>query len=334
MNNKILIPGGMTYMADNVKRKDNILGVPKKEGADWAKNLNLPKNGETIFFAGCGYQYEDKLENLMGLIRKMDKSVIGTERAMGLANLQKKMGLDGIFLKALSRGRTTAGPLVDAVRVLQKLGIEFSYLAEEEPCCGAIIYFMGEKKQFAEHSRKVYEKLKAKGIKEIIGIVPSCTYALKTLNAENNPGYDIKVKHFCEIVSENLNSLKLKFPDNVKVAYHDPCQLSRYLKLIDEPRAILRAIEGIELVETKETYGKMSTCCGGGGGFEAVFPEMSEMLVVNRARELVETGADIIITHCPGCVMQLKTGVKLLKPEKKVEVLDLAQVVAMSMEVS
>jgi Fe-S oxidoreductase len=58
---------------------------------------------------------------------------------------------------------------------------------------------------------------------------------------------------------------------------------------------------------------------------------MSEMLAVNRAKELLETGAQIIVTHCPGCIMQLETGLKAAKAEN-IEVLDLAQVVAMSME--
>ncbi len=117
----------------------------------------------------------------------------------------------------------------------------------------------------------------------------------------------------------------------MKVTYHDPCQLARYLGLVEEPRQTLRAIKGIELVEADWTKGEWATCCGGGGGFEAVFPELSQILAMNRARELVETGAQIIATHCPGCIMQLKTGLKELKASG-VEVLDLAQIVAMAME--
>jgi len=101
---------------------------------------------------------------------------------------------------------------------------------------------------------------------------------------------------------------------------------------VEEPRQILRAIKGVEFVEPEWTKGEWATCCGGGGGFEAVFPELSQILAVNRARELLETGAEIIVTHCPGCIMQLKSGLKELKADG-VEVLDLAQVVAMSMEV-
>jgi Fe-S oxidoreductase len=168
-------------------------------------------------------------------------------------------------------------------------------------------------------------------VKKIIGVVPYCTHALSKLFPLYVDGYDLEVKHFLEVVAGGITSRKLRFPRKVKVTYHDPCQLVRFLKLVEEPRRILKAIENITLVETDWTHGEWATCCGGGGGFEAVFPELSQMLGVNRARELLETGAEIIVTHCPGCIMQLKEGLKELEAES-VEVLDLAEVVAMAIE--
>jgi len=186
-------------------------------------------------------------------------------------------------------------------------------------------------KEFTGHARQVYEVLKSKGVKRIIGIVPSCTYTLRSLIPDSVDGDKIEVRHFCEVVSENISSLKLRFQRKVRVTYHDPCQLARSLGLIEEPRRILNAIENIELVETEWTNREWATCCGGGGGFEAVFPELSHVLAVNRTKELLETEAEIIVTHCPGCIMQLKGGLKELKVSG-VEVLDLAQIVAMAME--
>ncbi|MFC2005351.1 (Fe-S)-binding protein [Chloroflexota bacterium] len=335
MDNKELIPPGLTYLADSIISKDNILGASKASGAKWAKDLSLPKEMETIFFTGCGYQYTSELESLMSLIRKIDRSAIGTELTMNLAGFQKKLGIDaaGIYRKVMTRGSDAdAQPLRDAVKVLSNLGVKFGYLAEEEPCCGGLLHYIGLHKEFAKHSREAYDRLKSRGVKRIIGIVPSCTNTLRNLIPSNIDGYDLEVKHFCEVVSESISSRELRFPREVKVAYHDPCQLVRYLGLVEEPRQILRAIKGIELVETEWTKGEWATCCGGGGGFEAVFPELSEILAVNRAKELVETGAKIIVTHCPGCIMQLKTGLKELKASD-VEVLDLAQIVAVAMEV-
>lgn len=336
MDEKYLIPPGLSYLADNIKTKGNILGASKSEGAKWAKNQNLPKKKETLFFAGCGYQFSEKLESLTGLARKMDKSAVGSDVVMGLAGFQKKLGLDatGMFLKVMGKGgnASEAQPLIDAVKVLRKLGMDPGYLAEDEPCCGGLLHYMGLKEQFGEHAKKVHDDLKSKGTREIIGLVPSCTNTLRKLMADAVKANDIQVKHFCEIVAENLNSLRLRFPKSVKITYHDPCQLARYMGLIEEPRKILRAIEGIEFVEPQWTKGEWATCCGGGGGFEAVFPELSEILAVNRARELLETGAQIIVTQCPGCILQLEAGVKALKVEN-IEVLDLSQIVAMSMEV-
>lgn len=336
MNKKTkgLIPPGLVYIADNIIFKQNVLGVSKEAGTKWAEDLDLPKEGQTVFFAGCGYQYSAGLESMMSLIRKMDRSPVGAELPMGLASFQKKMGIDlaGVYRK-LSVGDSASNgqPLRDAVMVLRNLGIEFGYLADDEPCCGGLLHYIGLQNEFAQNARRVYNELKSHGVKRIIGIVPSCTYTMRNLIPKYIEGYDLEVKHFSEVVLEGIQSRELRFPREVKVTYHDPCQLARYLGLTAEPRQILKAIKGIELVETDWTNGEWATCCGGGGGFEAVFPELSEILAVNRTKELVETGAQIIVTHCPGCILQLKGGLKKLKIDG-VEVLDLAQIVAMAME--
>ncbi|MDD5127654.1 MAG: (Fe-S)-binding protein [Dehalococcoidales bacterium] len=328
---KSLVPPGIQYIADNIKSKDNILGASKKQGAKWAEGLKLPNRAETIFFAGCGYQYSEELESLMGLIRGMDKSAVGSDLPMRLAGFQKKLGIDlaGIYRKVTVKGADSEdSPLVAAVNVLNRLGVQFGYLGEDEPCCGALLHYAGLEKEFAANAQKTYHQLKSLGVKRIIGMVPSCTYALRDLLPKAVAGYDIEVKHFVQVVLENITGRELKFPREAKVTYHDPCQLGRCLGLIDEPRRILKAIKGVELVEPEFAKGEWSTCCGGGGGFEAVFPELSQQLATNRARELAVTGAQIIVTHCPGCIMQLKTGLKELKSD--IEVLDLAQVVAMA----
>jgi len=332
---KELIPPGLVYIADNITSKQNVLGTSKGAGAKWAKDLNLPKKAETIFFAGCGYQYTKGLESMMSLIKKMDKSPIGAELPIGIASFQKKMGVDlaGVYRKLSIKDSDSDGqPLMDAVKVLRNLGIEFGYLAEDEPCCGGLFHYIGLQSEFTQNAQRMYDELKSRGVKRIISIVPSCTYTIRDLIPKYIEGYDLEVKHFLEVVLEGIQSRELRFPKEVKVTYHDPCQLARYLGLIEEPRQILRAIKGIELVETEWTNREWATCCGGGGGFEAVFPELSEILAVNRTRELVETGAQIIVTHCPGCIMQLKGGLRELKINN-VEVLDLAQVVAMAMGV-
>jgi hypothetical protein len=329
-----LVPPGLTYLADNILTRQNILGVTKEQGARWAQKLNLPAVADTVFFAGCGYQYSAQLEVLMSMAKAADKSVIGSELPMRFARFQKKLGLNlpGIYSNVLARGGDVeVKPLEAAVKVMRKMGFQPGYLAENEPCCGAPLNHAGFQDKFAANARNAYHKLKDARVKQLIGIVPYCTHALKKLFPLYIDNYDIEVHHFIEIVAGKISLFKMKYPDKVRVTYHDPCQLVRYMNLVEEPRRILKAIENVELVETAWTRGEFSTCCGGGGGFETVFPELSEVLAINRVTELMETRPDIIVTHCPGCIMQLKDGLKQLKVEG-VQVLDLAEVVAAAIE--
>ena len=329
-NTRRFIPPGLAYIADNITSRDNILGLPKEARANWAAGLEFPKDRSTIFFAGCGYQYSSMLEPLVALVRTADRMSINPDLPVVLAGVPKKLGVDvaGLYTKVMSRNEGSDAPVLrDAVRVLKALDLDVGYLGEDEPCCGAPLYHMGLQKEFSVNAGKAYEKLKSLGVKKIIGIVPSCTHALRNLFPEVVPGFDIEVRHFIEIVAGNIKNAHLKLPLKVKVVYHDPCQLGRYMGILEQPRKVLQSIENVELVEPEWTAGEWSTCCGGGGGFEVVFPDMSQTLAEGRVAELAETGADIITTQCPGCLMQLKEGIKHIK-DKKIEVMDLATLLA------
>ena len=328
-----LVPPGLTYLADNIRSHQNILGVSKEQGARWANGLGLPERAETVFFAGCGYQYSAQLERLMSLSRGVDKTVIGSELPMRFARFQKKLGLNlpGIYGNITARKDTEeVKPLAAAVAILRRLGVDPGYLGEHEPCCGAPLNHAGFQKKFAENAVKAHATLKSYGVKEVVSIIPYCTNALSTLFPQHVPDYDLKVTPFLTFVADNVSKLTMRLPRPIKIAYHDPCQAVRFLGIVDEPRRILRAIGNVELVEPEWTKGAFATCCGGGGGFEAVFPELSSMLGVNRARELLETGAEMIVTHCPGCVMQLHEGARELTGGT-VPVMDLVELIAAAM---
>jgi Fe-S oxidoreductase len=327
------IPPGLTYIADNINSGENILGLPRSAKSKWAHGIEFSKGASTVFFAGCGYQYSPMLEPLSALVKKIDNMSINPDLPVILAGVPRKLGVDvaGIYAKlAPKNGNDDVNVLRDAVRVLKALGVEPGYLGAEEPCCGAPLYHMGLRREFTANSQKAFEKLKLLGVKELISIVPSCTHALRNLFPKTVPGFDINVRHFIEVAAARVGHVKLKYPEKVKVVFHDPCQLGRYLGLFEQPRQVLRAIQNVELVEPAWTSGEWSTCCGGGGGFEAVFPDMSQTLASGRVRELAATGADIIATHCPGCLMQLKSGLKPLK-DKKIEIIDLASLIAKSL---
>jgi len=332
-NERNLVPPGLSYIADNIGSRDNILGLPVEARAKWAEGLEFSKDRSTVFFAGCGYQYSSMLEPLVTLLRTADRMSIDPDLPVVLAGIPKRMGVDvaGIYTKVLARDEgSDSGVLRDAVSVLKYLGVDMGYLREDEPCCGAPLYHMGLQREFAANAEKAVARFRSLGVRKIIGIVPSCTYALRTLFARAMPGFDIEVRHFIEEVAEKIEPGQFRYPDKAKVVYHDPCQLGRYMGLIEQPRRVLRAVGNLELAEPEWTSGEWSTCCGGGGGFEVVFPDMSQTLAEGRIRELADTGADVITTQCPGCLMQLKSGLKALKKDR-VQVMDIATLLARSM---
>jgi heterodisulfide reductase subunit B len=319
--NKI-IPAGHLYVKENVLKKDNLTGVSESK-ALWAKGLNLPRAAEYLFFAGCGYQQMKYIEGMMGAVKSAGKMGLSIGKVAGISKVFGKVGIDltSITAKVTASKEDPYTPvLVSSVSVLRKLGIDLGYMHEEEPCCGSPMYYAGFESDYADHARKNYEIFKSFGIKKIIGLVPGCTSALKNVYPTYVEGYDLEVQHVMEVIANLMKEkgIKAKAKEKVKVIYHDPCQLSRYLQIIAEPREIIKSIDGAELMELDpEQGGKWSTCCGG-GGLEATHPELSERIGMRRAEELVNTGASLILSSCPACDLQLTRMIKKLDPNIKV----------------
>lgn len=305
-----LIPAGCSQIRDNVLARDNLTGVSESRAA-WAKDLDIPTQGEYTFFAGCGYQQMKYVEGMMHALKSTSKIGLGMGKAVRISKAFNKMGGDFSNLVAkitVSREDPYTPVLTSAISILRRLGIDVAYMHDREPCCGSPLYYSGFVQHYAEHARKNYETFKSLGVKKVIGIVPGCTFALAGVYREHVTGYDLEVRHILEVIANRLGGLadKPRVKQPVTVTYHDPCQLSRYLGIIEEPRTIIRSIEGVEFVEPDaEQCGKWSSCCGG-GGLEATHPALSESIAANRVEELEKTGARIILSACPACEMQLR----------------------------
>jgi len=320
-----LVPAGLLLFRDNILSRGNIFRAKSK--ARWAKGLELPAHAEQIFFAGCGYQFLGESEGILSAIRALDKRNLPWERTFGLTQFLNKRGINlgDFYGKIINRFRRKDNPLLSAVEVLHKMDIDCGYLAEEEPCCAAPLYYAGFQEEFAAQAAATQRIFQERKIKRIIGMVPSCTFALRTLFPQRGKRSPIEVSHFLEVVREKIKrGMRFRLPREVVVTYHDPCILSRYLCLTEEPREILRSIEGVVFVDVERNKEEWSTCCGGGGGFEVIFPEISHTIAANRVEELLKTNASIIVTSCPGCLIQLRGGVKKLKA-RDVKVMDMAQ---------
>ncbi len=205
--------------------------------------------------------------------------------------------------------------------ILGKGGVEFGVLGPEESCCGNEIRRMGEAGLFEDLREANTAAFKKYGVKEIVVLSPHC---LNTLKKEYGD-LGVKISHYTEVLAEMLErgSLRFKAPYNKKVIYHDPCFLGKQNKIFEAPRSILRAVEGLELLEFSGSR-ENSLCCEGGGGrmfyeAEISYPRNSE----RRVQEAVEKGADVLATSCPFCVMTLEDPAT----EKGLPVKDLSEII-------
>lgn len=326
---KEVVPIPHIYIRGNILEKGNMLGVAGDKAA-WAKDLNLPRKAEFTFFAGCGYQFMRYVEGMMKAATSMEKVGLGMEKSIGISKVFGKVGID---LPSITAKVTTAGKedtytiiLVSAASILQKLGVDIGYMYEDEPCCGSPLYYSGFLDDYIENANKNFKAFKSLGIQKVVGLIPACTASLKNIYPKYVEGYNLEVYHFIEIVAQRLRDINIrpKLKEKLTIAYHDPCQLSRYLEIIDAPREVLTSIAGLELREPDpEQCRQWSTCCGG-GGLEVGSPELCERLGLRRVEELLNTGANVIVSHCPACVMQLKRSAEKMKAD--VKVLDLVEI--------
>jgi heterodisulfide reductase subunit D len=200
---------------------------------------------------------------------------------------------------------------IDTVNVLQRLGIDYGCLGESEKCCGSVLLRMGD----SEFERITADNIKLLNDLGIETLVTSCSGCFKTIKEDypNVGKLHFEVMHTVEFLHRLLEQKKLKFeiPVEKVITYHDPCHLGRASGIFDEPRAVIQAIPGLELVEMPR-HGPYSRCCGAGGGVKAGFPDLQNKMSQARIREAEQTGASELVSACPFCYAGLQVGIGAL----------------------
>jgi glycolate oxidase iron-sulfur subunit len=195
---------------------------------------------------------------------------------------------------------------------LTKRGIEV-VVPKEQNCCGAAIYFSGD----METGRTLAaDNIKAfKDIDYILTACGTCSSTLKDYkvylpdNEEQQKAYDEfakKVKDITEFVVDVMKvapeDLKLRKEFEGKTAtWHDPCHLVRYQNIKDQPRQILKSLKGLKYVEMPNA----DLCCGMGGSFSVYHYDITKKIADKKMDGIKATGADIVVTACPGCMINL-----------------------------
>jgi Fe-S oxidoreductase len=106
----------------------------------------------------------------------------------------------------------------------------------------------------------------------------------------------------------------LKLEDEAMVTYHDPCHLARGLGIREEPRQLLRRILGVDYTEMEEA----DSCCGFGGSFSLYFYDLSRQINIVKMKHIEATGAECVVTSCPGCMIHIADGINHVQGKQKV----------------
>jgi len=202
----------------------------------------------------------------------------------------------------------------DAVEVLKENDVEIA-IPKDQHCCGIAIFAHGDIESARELARKNIDVMEKTGADYIVTVCGSCgeswQHGFRELLSED-PVYGPKVDHW-KSRAHDLSTFLTKVIDYKKpegrveatVTYQDPCHLKKVLKVFAEPRAILKAIPGVTLKEMT----KPDVCCGSGGSYTITHPETSIKIAGRKMADIRKTGADMVITGCPGCMMQLAEGI-------------------------
>jgi len=213
------------------------------------------------------------------------------------------------------------------VKILKTAGIDFKILGNEEKCNGDSARRLGNEYLAQILMKENIQTLEKYGVKKILTACPHCYHSLK--NEYPQFGGNYEVIHHTELIEQLVSDgkINLKETERKSLTYHDSCYLGRYNEIYNSPRTTLKSINGIELKEMKRSFDK-GFCCGAGGGRMFLEEKEGKRVNIERTEEALALSIDTIATACPFCMTMLTDGVKAKDLIEKVQVKDIAEIVA------
>lgn len=283
-------PPACRKVDQNLVATRNHFGSPVENRPKWAEGLDLPEKGDTLYFAGCytSWRYRE-----------------------------------------IGRG---------AVSILRGAGVNPAYLGETEGCCGMHAYWDGQEDVAVKLAKHNIEAMKSTGAQRVVFSCAGCYRTFK-LDYPKLLGQELPFEtvHLAEFAAPLVEEGSISFdkpvdidnkPVDMKVTFHDPCQLGRTLGVYEDPRKVLKAIPGLEVVEM-ERHGEHSWCCGDGCQVvSTAYPDLAQATARERVAE-AKSAADVLVTACPRCYESLSRAAR--KENAGMQVVDLAVLMAQAM---
>ncbi|MGQ9630740.1 MAG: (Fe-S)-binding protein [bacterium] len=282
-----------------------LLGFAKRSGAS-----KLAKGLEVLGWFGRNlYRAQDIIQRIPREFLRDRLGSISSEPRNNRGNLAYFLGC-AINFALPNVGESTFKNLV---------GLGYKVISPENVCCGLPPYTYGDVEAAKNLARRNIEIFRNLEVDNIITECGSCSSFLKEYpklfagntelarTAEEFAGKVVDLNEF--LTSSNLPSRAELKPLSGVVTYHDPCHLSRYQNLRSQPREILKSIPGIEYREMDEA----DWCCGGAGSYNVAHYELSMRVLDRKMGNIERTGAGIVATSCPACIIQISYGARRRK---------------------
>lgn len=212
------------------------------------------------------------------------------------------------------------------LKVLQKQQLDI--VIPEQWCCGIPALASGDEKTAAELAEKNISSINNAGVDAVITDCASCGHMLKKyadfLGTPESKAFSAKVFDFSEFLDETINFRIGEKSLSVTATYHDPCHLRRGQGVAQEPRRLLRSVPGLNFIEMREA----DRCCGSAGSFNLEHYRLASQVGHRKVQNILQTGAGVVVTACPSCIMQISHHLELNNSE--IKVLHLAEFLSMT----
>lgn len=193
-----------------------------------------------------------------------------------------------------------------------------------QACCGCPASTMGDTENATKEAQINIEAMDAEKYDYIVSACPSCTHQLRQYPVFFEEGSEMrgraqiladKTFDFCKLFYDLGGLADAGDDKEMKVTYHDSCHLCRSLRVTEEQRELIKHTNGVEFVEMFDH----DMCCGFGGSYSVLYPEISAPILEKKIQNIVDTGADVVAVDCPGCMMQIRGGLDARNIDIKVK---------------
>ena len=319
---------GLGFMEDLILRK--LVPHPDRLESSMApmriyQNSGLQKLVRTL---GILKMFPKPLERMEGLLPALPSGPLRQEINEVTTVVGTERGTVGFFL-----GCVMSLVFSDASRATIKLLSSLGYKVitpKNQVCCGAPNMLGGDLAGLKEAARTNIDIFADYQLDFIVTDCGGCGAELKKyghhIEGESASAFSAKVRDISQVLALHAEELRTRLkPLPLKVTYHDPCHIAHCQGIRKEPRDLLKLIPGLEFIELEAA----DACCGSAGTYNITKPEMSDRILQRKLDTVRASGADVLVTSNPGCLLQLKKGLAEQLPG--VKLMHLTELLALSM---